>query len=127
MPLEILFSKVLDAASKRTSWSLAPSSLSWLITVPAPTKASVVEDEVVTATVPATPTAPKPRPTGAKFISSLVTAAIERPLAFCVSKLKATCVKLSSLELLSWSRVDFVTMLDELLSTVPVAASRPEP
>ena len=50
-----------------------------------PILALVVEFATVVATTPATPTAPKPRPTGAKFTSSFVTAVIDRPLAEVLS------------------------------------------
>jgi len=61
-----------------------------------PICALVVELATVVATTPATPTAPKPSPTGAKFTSSFVKAAIDRPLMVSLSKLALTTVKLSS-------------------------------
>ena len=127
IPDDILFNVVFDFASMRTSCASSAPVKSSLIVVFEPTFALVVEFATVVATTPATPTAPKPRPIGAKFTSSFVAAVIERPLTVSLSKLVFTTVKLSVCSLPSWSLVVLETMDVELLSTSPFAACRPAP
>ena len=80
MPELILLSCDSDAAMTATDCAVLAAELSPPLMVAfCLTSASVVEFVTVVATTPATPTAPPATPIGAKFISSLVTAATRKP------------------------------------------------
>ena len=127
IPDEILFNSVFDLANIRTSCASEAVDKSSLTVVLDPILARVVELATVVATTPATPTAPNPKPTGAKFTSSFVSAAIERPRLVSLSKLASTTVKLSVCSLPSWSRVAFEVIEVVVLSILPLATAIPLP